>query len=590
MLLLTTLLPRAQKGWVEGIQYRVSFTSTMLGSMRSIKLLGLSHVAARLTQALRVREVDLSSIYRRLLLIRIVLQNAPLAVCPLVTFGVYIALNSSALSSNTAFSVLSILGLAETPLRMLIVTFPMVISSTACFIRIQEFLISESRKDHRLLTRDAASSPVLERRGAQPAPDSTTQSSRDNDIELSQLSKTATQSASEIIILDQCSFGWSALKPRIAQDINLRVRSSTITMIIGPVGCGKSTLLKGMLGETFSSSGFVYTASTRVALAEQDPWVANTTIAENVRCQSQYDSDWYNTVIDACGLSHDLSILPEGDQTMVGSRGITLSGGQKQRLALARCVYAKQDIVFLDDVFSGLDADTEEHIFSRLFTKHGLFRKLGTTVVFVTHAVHLLPYADYILALDSDGKTAEQGNYPSLTTAGGYVQGLARKIRKSDQDSTGRGSETGTQPKKPRRVVPAEIVANQARKTGDWATYKYYFMAAGTTSSMLSLAWSAFFVLAIKLPGLLVTYWTEGDAEDVRAANSLYLSLLGVLAATAVIGLGALVWQVLLRMSESRCSLRTSAPLVAIEPPTLMNCFRRCPTRRYSSSHIGISL
>jgi ATP-binding cassette, subfamily C (CFTR/MRP), member 1 len=126
---------------------------------------------------------------------------------------------------------------------------------------------------------------------------------------------------------------------------------------------------------------------------------------------SAFISEWYNMVIDSCGLSQDLSILPDGDQTIVGSRGITLSGGQKQRMALARALYAKEDVIFLDDIFSGLDADTEEHIFSKLFTRNYLIRELGTTVVFVTHAVPRLPYADYILAMNSNGTTAEQGTY-----------------------------------------------------------------------------------------------------------------------------------------------------------------------------------
>lgn len=548
MFFLTTWLPSAQKRWVEGIQYRVSFTATMLGSMRSIKLLGLSRVATTLTQALRVSEVALSSIFRRLLLIRVILQNTPRALSPFVTFGLYIALGNPILSSSTAFSVLSILNLVESPLRMLIVTFPMVISSTACFVRIQEFLQSKSRNDHRLLLRDAASSHTLGYPSGPSISSNLPARSLKIGIELSPLPRTAVQSSSEVLVLDQCSFGWSVTKPRIAQDISLRILSATVLMIIGPVGCGKSTLLKGMLGETPSSSGFVKTVTDRVALADQDAWIANTSIAENIRCQSSYDPDWYETVIDACALSHDLSILPDGDQTTVGSRGITLSGGQKQRLALARALYAKEDVMFLDDIFSGLDADTEEHIFSKLFTRNGLLRKLGTTVVFVTHAVHRLPYADYILAMNPDGTTAEQGTYETLATAGGYVQRLAGRIRKFEQDSEPRNSGPILDATKPRQPTPEEAVTNQARTSGDWHTYLYYIKAAGFTSSILSLVWSALFVLATKLPGLLVTYWTDADTRDTDSANTLYLSLFGVLAIIGLLTLTLLVWQVYLDM------------------------------------------
>jgi ATP-binding cassette subfamily C (CFTR/MRP) protein 1 len=548
MFSLTTLLPGAQKRWVEGIQYRVSFTSTMLGSMRSVKLLGLSRVVSTLTQALRVSEVALSAVFRRLLLVRIILQNAPLAVSPLVTFGVYIALRNPRLSSSTAFSVMSVLNLVESPLRMLIVTFPMVISSTACFVRIQEFLLSESRNDHRLSIRDLGASPIPDPSDEYRNSSSVGAGSRNNGVELTTIAKPSNQPSSEVLILEQCSFGWSEAKPRVAQDISLRIRPGTVLMIVGPVGCGKSTLLKGMLGETHSSSGFVYTGTHRVAFADQDAWVANTSIAENVRCQSAYDPEWYNTVIEACGLSQDLRIMPEGDETVVGSRGITLSGGQKQRLALARALYAKEEIVFLDDIFSGLDADTEEHIFGKLFTGNGLFRQLRTTVVLVTHAVHRLPYADYVLALGPDGRAAEQGTYESLVTSGGYIQQLSCQFRRSGSDSQEGALDAVSRIAKPHSSITEEVITNRARTTGDRSTYLYYFKSAGITSSLLSLLWIALFTLGTKLPGLLITYWTGGEADDTESANTLYLSLFGLLAVMSCIAVGLVCWQVLLDM------------------------------------------
>ena len=568
MFSLTTWLPIAQKRWIEGVQYRVSFTSAMLVSMRSIKLLGLSRVVSVLTQALRVSEVALSSIFRRLLLVRIVLQNMPEALSPLVTFGVYIALGNPVLSSSTAFSVLSVLNLVQSPLRMLIVTFPMVISSTACFVRIQEFLLSESRKDHRLATRNMAAKPLTGHSQDRQSSDMFAATRHDDSLELAPMSKVMKESASEVLVLEHCNFGWCVTGPQVVQDISLRICSGTILMIIGAVGCGKSTLLKGMLGEAYCSSGFVYTSTNRIAFADQDAWIANTSIAENIRCQSPFDSKWYNTVVESCGLSKDLNIMPDGDETIVGSRGITLSGGQKQRIALARALYAKEDVVFLDDIFSGLDADTEEHIFSQLFTQEGLFRKLGSTVIFVTHAVHRLPHSDYILALNSDGTTAEQGTYESLARAEGYVQRLAGRARRSGQDSEERVSAPVLHAIKSPHVIPEEAITNEARKTGEWSTYVYYFRAAGIASSVLSLLWSALFVLGTKLPALLVTYWTGGSATDSHSTNTLYLSLFGILALISLITLVLVCWQIFLDMvPRSASGLHLSLLETAMRAP-----------------------
>ena len=70
--------------------------------------------------------------------------------------------------------------------------------------------------------------------------------------------------------------------------------------------------------------------------------------------------------------------------------------------------------MILDDVFSGLDAISEDRIFSRLLGKTGLLRRLGTTVTLVTHAAHRLSYADQIIALSVQGTVSEQGTFEQL--------------------------------------------------------------------------------------------------------------------------------------------------------------------------------
>ncbi len=78
---------------------------------------------------------------------------------------------------------------------------------------------------------------------------------------------------------------------------------------------------------------------------------------------SDYDDAWYNKVVDACCLRHDLSLFPNGDMTMIGERGINLSGGQKARLALARAVYSRADVYILDDVLAAVDAQVSRKLF-----------------------------------------------------------------------------------------------------------------------------------------------------------------------------------------------------------------------------------
>lgn len=93
------------------------------------------------------------------------------------------------------------------------------------------------------------------------------------------------------------------------------------------------------------------------------------------------------TVIQAAALTNDLASLPKRDQQLVGTNGINLSGGQKQKVAIARVVYARKNVAIFDDVFSGLDATNEKHVFDYVFGAQGLLRVGGTTVVFSTHAI-----------------------------------------------------------------------------------------------------------------------------------------------------------------------------------------------------------
>lgn len=227
--------------------------------------------------------------------------------------------------------------------------------------------------------------------------------------------------------------------------------------------------------------------------------------------------------------------------TLVGSRGISLSGGQKQRVALARALYSKNELMVIDDGFSGLDAETVETVFSNLFAKQGLLKRLGTTVILVTHAVHRLPYADQIISLDSTGRITEQGTFDQLKGSGGYVENLAIR-HKHEQDSASAEEEMGL-PSLTTWERATERITTQAqtqeedlnRPIGEWSTYKYYFLSIGLSRSLLSLFYLTLSGSASMFTELLVTYWTGSIAKHGNEMNPLYLGLFGLLTAIATI-------------------------------------------------------
>lgn len=108
-------------------------------------------------------------------------------------------------------------------------------------------------------------------------------------------------------------------------------------------------------------------------------------------------------------MTRDFEILPHGDMTEIGEKGINLSGGQKARVSLARAAYADRSIILMDDPISALDANVKKKIFQNLFMD--LFE--SKTRVLVTHALDFLHLSDRIIIMDK-GMIVADGSYEEL--------------------------------------------------------------------------------------------------------------------------------------------------------------------------------
>ena len=129
------------------------------------------------------------------------------------------------------------------------------------------------------------------------------------------------------------------------------------------------------------------------AYVSQSLWIQSGKIDDNILFGKEMDWSRYESVLEACSLKKDLEVLPFGDQTVIGERGINLSGGQKQRIHIARALYHNADVFLFDDPFSAVDAHTGTHLFEEC-----VLRMLASkTVIFVTHQVEFLPSANLIL-------------------------------------------------------------------------------------------------------------------------------------------------------------------------------------------------
>ncbi|KAG0250264.1 Canalicular multispecific organic anion transporter 2 [Mortierella polycephala] len=196
--------------------------------------------------------------------------------------------------------------------------------------------------------------------------------------------------------------------------LNIPVLNESLTAVVGRVGQGKSSLLSAIIGEMYKVQGTVQ-ISGRVAYVPQQAWIINATLKDNILFGNEFDEVRYKHVLFACGLEPDLDMLPAGDLTEIGERGINLSGGQKQRVSLARAAYSNADIYLLDDPLSAVDAHVDQHLWIHLIGPKGLLGRKARLLV--THGTHHLQDMDQILLL-RNGQVAESGHYEELIKAG----------------------------------------------------------------------------------------------------------------------------------------------------------------------------
>lgn len=249
------------------------------------------------------------------------------------------------------------------------------------------------------------------------------------------------------------------------RNFGLQIKRGEFVCVIGDVGAGKTSLLQSIVGDLlYASPDFVrdqamptdlelkllahsqsklspsqapIRLSERMALVQQTPWILNTSIRENILFGLEYDERRYKETIKICQLTRDLAILPGGDLTEIGEKGINLSGGQKARVGLARAVYADRDLILMDDPISALDANVKKKVFKQVFLKN--FK--NKTRVLVTHAVDFLHLVDKVILI-KDGRILLHGPYEKIKDDA-YLSELAR-IFKSHQKEQGIQDEQST--------------------------------------------------------------------------------------------------------------------------------------------------
>jgi len=481
---------------------RVSLTQEILSSVRFVKYFGWETAFLSRLGDIRKREINKIAF---LLSIRNGIMAVSMSIPIFASMLAFItfSLTHPNLPPGSVFSSLALFNALRIPLNLLPMVVGQVVDANASIKRIEDFLNAEEQTDEATWDLEAKNAISIENANftwertptsegdAKPgqAPKSNKQLKQDkketkakakeDKRKSKQLEKEGHPSDSSSTLEED------ARKPFSINGIDLKIGRDELVAIIGGVGSGKSSMLGAMAGDMRRTSGNVTFGSSR-AFCPQYAWIQNATVRENIVFGKDYDRRWYNEVVDACALRPDLDMLPAGDATEIGERGITVSGGQKQRLNIARAIYFNADIVLMDDPLSAVDAHVGKHIMDHAIC--GLLKDKAR--VLATHQLHVLHRVDRIVWMKEGGIHKIATFNELMQNDAEFAKLMETTVSKSeeeeeqkpvDEDDVADEKKQLRKKKGGKKPQAALMQAEERAVNGvGWGVYKAYLRASGS--------------------------------------------------------------------------------------------------------------
>ncbi|XP_038198703.1 ATP-binding cassette sub-family C member 10 [Arvicola amphibius] len=424
---------------------RVKLMTELLSGVRVIKFFGWEQALGDRVKSYRTQELGRLRVIKYLDAACVYLWAAlPVVIC-IVIFITYVLMGHQ-LTATKVFTALALVRLLILPLN----NFPWVINglleSKVSLDRIQRFLDLPNYNPEEYYSPDPPSEPAT------------------------------------VLELHEALFSWDPIGTSQKTFIShLKVKKGALVGVVGKVGCGKSSLLAAITGELHRLCGWVAVSglSKGFGLATQEPWIQCATIRDNILFGKTFDARLYMEVLEACALNDDLSILPAGDKTEVGEKGVTLSGGQRARIALARAVYQEKAFYLLDDPLAAVDADVANHLLHRCIL--GLLSH--TTRLLCTHRTEYLEKADMVLLMEAGHlvRTGPPSEILPLVQAGPTAWTKEEQVTDSGKSLTVQNLEKTTEGLEVEQSASGCLVQEESKCEGAVALHVYqaYWRAMG---------------------------------------------------------------------------------------------------------------
>ena len=209
------------------------------------------------------------------------------------------------------------------------------------------------------------------------------------------------------LVLNGVSFRYPTSTSDVLSGVSLSLSAGLQYAIVGPSGAGKTTLVDLCLGLLQPQEGTVHASSANIAYVPQDTHIARLSLQQNIALEWNREAIDISLVDDSI-MRAQLTHVLDGRSETDGLSEQGLSGGQKQRIGLARAMYRNPSLLFLDEVTSALDAETEHAVMSSIESLRGT-----TTVVIVAHRLSTVQHADQVIYLEN-GRVLGVGTFDEL--------------------------------------------------------------------------------------------------------------------------------------------------------------------------------